>query len=85
MLDAAIEAGELDPLVREAADALEDERLWQLWVTGVSPLGFEEWKGELAERARIQRVIAATSTDDVIADSLAISGAMLNREEVQQA
>ncbi|MEG0991342.1 MAG: hypothetical protein RSN88_10815 [Gordonibacter sp.] len=73
MLDAAISVGEFSSLVREVEEALEDGRLWQVWITGVSPLDYNAWKAELAEQARIRQVIAATDTDDVIADAMAVA------------
>lgn len=80
MLDAAIASGMLYDLVREADAALEDERLWSIWITGISPLSFEAWKSELAESQTVQRAIASVDTGDVIADSIDISSSMLARE-----
>lgn len=77
MMDSAIEAGELTALLREADGVVEDGRLWSVWLTGVSDLTFDGYKAKLAEDGRVRRAIASTRTEDVIAESLAISGSML--------
>lgn len=76
MIDEALRAGELLPLLDELEDSVADERLYAFWVANVRGETYRQWRDALAERDAAARAAESVTTDDAIAASIEVANMM---------